>query len=216
VIRDQVLEVLRSNVEQRRHSRRFRHYLNQTNRYSIFEGMGSVINPDGSIAWADPEPVPNALTNTGQTDMLATYLKAQAATTTFGLGLFTAASGGSAPAKTNVSADIILTGTATATQLFEEQGGGYARQSVTNANWGTPALNSGDEMSTAAQKTFGPVTTAAWTGSTGTSAAITYAFLSTSTSVGTGGVLILYVALSASTVVAVGQSFNYTLNFKQQ
>src|SRR5262245_34716837 len=169
-------------------------------RYSIFQGKGAVVNPDGTIAWTE-DWQDNALVNSGQADILNVYLKGTTQTATFGLGLFSDASGASAPAKTNVSADIILSGSATSTQCFEEQGGGYTRQSVTQANWGSPALQGGDQQSDAAQKTFGPVTTAAWTGSTGTSAALRDAFLSTSTSAGTGGTLLLFVALSAVTAV---------------
>jgi hypothetical protein len=184
-------------------------------RYSIFEGFGQVIDPDGSVAWEDEDWMANGLTNSGQADILNVYLKGSSQTATFYLALASDASGVSAPAKTNTSSDIILVGSATATQIFEEQGGGYARQGISQAQWGTPALNSGDEQSDAAQKTFGPVTGSPWTGSSGTSAALRSVFLSTSSTAGTGGSLLLYVPLSAVTVVAVSQSFSYTLRFKQ-
>jgi hypothetical protein len=190
-------------------------------RYSIFSGYGWVTNPDGSIARM-LEPVDNALTNEGQTNMLNVYLKNTSPATSFNLGLLAnnAGQGASAPAKTSTQSLMVLSGAANvSTNLYEENGGGYVRQAISNANWGTPTLNGGDEMSTAAQQTFGPASSAAWTGSTNvSSAAITYAFLNSggTTSAGnTTGTLILYVALSASTIIAVGQSFNYTLNFKQ-
>lgn len=206
----QLREVVRRSAE--RHRRRAWHAVSH---YSIFEGYGEVVDPDGSVVRI-LDPVPNALTNDGQASMLNVYLKASpTAFTTFYLGLFTAASGASAPAKTSSASNIINTGTATSTQPYEEAGGGYARQGIANANWGTPALNSGDQMSTASQQTFGPASGANWTGTTGTSAALTYAFVSSGAS-GTTGTLILFVALSAQTTIAIGQSFNYTLNFKQQ
>jgi hypothetical protein len=196
------------------YTRRMRRH-NTPARYSVFEGYARILNPDGSVAWEDAGWMPNALTNSGQGDMLNVYLKGTAQTATFYLAMASDASGASAPAKTSVSTDIILTGSATAAQIFEEQGGGYARQGITQAQWGTPALNAGDQQSDGAQKTFGPVTGAAWTGTTGTSAALRSAILSTGSTAGTGGTLLLFVALSAVTAVAVGQSFNYTLRFKQ-
>jgi hypothetical protein len=210
-----VREFLRDRLEEqsRRYSRAMRAWSAPV-RYSIFQGKGAVVNADGSIAWQDPEWQDNALTNSGQGDLLNVYLKGTTQTATFYLCMASDASGASAPAKTNTSADIILTGSATSTQIFEEQGGGYARQSIAQAGWGTPALNSGDQQSDATQKTFGPVTGAAWTGTTGVSAGLRSAFLSTSATAGTGGTLLLFVALSAVTAVAVGQSFNYTLRFK--
>lgn len=210
-----VREVLRSRLDElaRPYSRAKRAF-HAPSRYSIFEGFGQVVGPEGGVVWEDDGWQPNALSNTGQADLLNVYLKATTQTTTFYLAMANDASGASAPAKTNVSADIILTGSATASQIFECQGGGYARQSITNANWGTPALNSGDEQSDAAQKTFGPVTGAAWTGSSGVNAALRSAFLSTGTTPGTTGSFLLFVALSAVTAVAVGQSFNYTLRYK--
>jgi len=206
----------------RRYSRSQRPW-HATPRYSVFYGRGEVINSDGTIA-RQLDWVPNALTNEGQANMLNVYLRNTGGpTTTFQLGLLAnnAAQGASAPAKTSTQSLFVLSGAANvATNVYEENGGGYARQSVANAAWGAPALNSGDEMSTASTQTFGPASTAAWTGSTNvSSAAITYAFLSgngaTSATGNTTGTMILFVALSASTVIAVGQSFNYTLNFKQ-
>lgn len=210
-----VRDVLRCHLDTfaRRYSRARRAW-HSAPRFSIFQGKGAVLNPDGSIAWEDAEWMDNALTNTGQGDMLNVYLRGTAQTANFYLAMASDASGASAPAKTNVSADIILTGTATSTQVFEEQGGGYARQTITQAQWGVPALQGGDQQSDAAQKTFGPVTGAAWTGATGTSAALRSALLSTSATSGTGGSLLAFVALSAVTAVAVGQSFVYTLRWK--
>lgn len=193
-------------------------------RYSIFSGRGMVLNPDGSVAqqldWVD-----NALTNEGQANMLNVYLKGTSQTANFRLLLLSNAGGGqgaSAPAKTSTASQILVSGSATqaATNVYEENGGGYARQTITQANWGTPALNGGDQQSTAATQTFGPATGAAWTGVGGSgsgSTAITYAAVSTgaTTTGDTTGVLVLFVALSASTIIAVGQSFAYTLSFKQ-
>lgn len=210
----------KDRLEEFRYSRTLRPWW-APGRYSIFTGYGWVTDRDGSILRV-LDPVPNALTNEGQTNMLNVYLKATTPATTFNLGLLAnnAAQGASAPAKTSTQSLFVASGAANvASNLYEENGGGYLRQAVSNANWGTPALNSGDEMSTAAQQTFGPASAAAWTGSTNVaSAAITYAFLNsggTTAVANTTGTLVLFVALSASTIIAVGQSFNYTLNFKQ-
>lgn len=208
---DAFVEQMKSAREERRYTARQRNHL-MGGRYSLLCGMGTVLEPDGSIA-DQGEYVPNALTNTGQSDILNVYLRGTSATATFYLRLATASTGASAPAKTNASADIVTSG-ASSTQIQESAGGGYASQSLANANWGVPGLASGDEQSAAAQKTFGPASGAAWTGSSGTTAALTYAFLSTATS-GTSGTLVCYIALSGTTTINIGQSFLYTLSFKQ-
>lgn len=220
-----VKEFARNQLEQSRYSNRQRAW-HAMPRYSVFIGHGTVVNPDGSVALTT-DPVENALTNEGQSNMLNVYLRGSTATATFRLMLLVNAGGGqgaSAPAKTSAMTDVLTdgSGTQTATKVYEESGGGYSRQAIANANWGAPALNSGDEMSTAAQQTFGPASGAAWTGLGGSgdgSSAITYAALAgngaLATPADTTGTLVLYVALSASTIIAVGQSFLYTLNFKQ-
>jgi hypothetical protein len=84
---------------------------------------------------------------------------------------------------------------------------GYNRQQIVAGDWGAPALDAGDMQSQAAEKTFGPVT--------GTAMTVTHVALVT-VATGTAGLFLLFLALSATTTVAVGQSFKYTLRAKVQ
>lgn len=185
-------------------------------RYSVLQGKGAVLDPSGEVMWIDDEWIPNALTNTGQSDILNVYFKATTQTTTFYLGLFVVDTASTnAPSKTTVSANISQTALGGGSTVTEETttSSGYARQAITNANWGTPTLNSGDEQTTAAQVTFGAASSA-WNGTTTQPAQIKYAFLSTGSAT-TAGTLILYLALSGTTTINSGQSFAYTLTFKE-
>lgn len=167
---------------------------NSFDRFHLLYGKGAVANPDGSIAWEDAEFMPNALADEGEQNMLNVYLLETSALTKY-LGLLNAGS----PGETTIMSGITETQTPAAN--------GYARQAVIAADWSTPSLNSGDYQTTAAQKTFGPASGSSWT--------TTHAYMTT-TSTGTAGKFLLFIALSGTTTVAVGQSFLYTLSFKQQ
>lgn len=166
---------------------------NRFDRFHLMYGKGAVRNPDGSIAWEE-DFQPNALADEGEQSMLNVYLLGTA-DPSFYLGLLN----GGSPGETTVMSGITETQTPGAN--------GYNRQQITSGDWGTPVLNSGDYQTTAAQKTFGAASGSNWTA--------THAYLTT-TSTGTGGKFLLFIALSASTTVAIGQQFLYTLTVKQQ
>lgn len=157
----------------------------------LVQGRGQIINPDGSIAWEEDWQL-NTLADEGEGSVLDVYL-GEAAHPTKYLTMLTAA-----PAET----------TTMATMTERALTNGFARIQIANTDWAAKTLNAGDFQRTAAEKTFGPVTTADWTG-------LTHAALVT-TATGTAGLFLLYVALSATTTVAVGQSFKYTLTVKAQ
>jgi len=167
---------------------------NRFDRFHLVHGKGAVVNPDGSIAWQDADWMPNALADEGEQSMLNVYLLGTT-DPSFYLGLLNMAS----PGETTVMSGITESNTPTAN--------GYNRIQIASGDWGTPTLNSGDYQTTALQKTFGPASGSNWT--------CTHAFVTT-TLTGTTGKFLLYIALSASTTVAIGQSFLYTLTVKQQ
>lgn len=182
-------------------------------RYSLVLGRGAVLDHEHGIVWEE-DWQPNALTNDGSTSIDSVYLKAGTQITTTYLGLIMASTS-NAPSATTHATDLTQAGAAGGSTVSEEGGGGYSRQTVLSTDWGAITISGGSQTS-AAQKTFGPVTTAAWTGSAGASAAITYAHLiTTGPAFSATGTLILYIALSAQTIINVGQSFLYTLTFKQ-
>lgn len=182
-------------------------------RYSLVLGRGALYDPTDGILWEE-DWQPNALTNDGSTSIDNVYLKAGAQITTTYLGLVMASTS-NAPSATTHSTDLTQAGAGGGSTVSEEGGGGYTRQTILSTDWGSITISAGSQT-TAAQKTFGPVTTAAWTGAAGASAAITHAhMITTGTAFSATGTLILYIALSASTIVAIGQSFLYTLTFKQ-
>lgn len=180
-------------------------------RYSLLLGRGTVIGLDGEAVWEE-DWQPNALTNDGSSYFVNAGLKSTGAVATMYLGLLTQA-GTNVPSATTHASDIAATGAAGGTTVTEEAGGGYARQTVLSSDWGAIVI-SGGSQTTAAQKTFGPASTAAWTGAAGNTAAITYAFLTTGATT-TLGTFVLYIALSGTTTVNVGQQFLYTLTYKQ-
>lgn len=154
-------------------------------------GRATLLSPEGDILWQDPDWVQNTLADEGEASVLNVYFREQANPTKYG-ALLTAA-----PSETTTNA--------TMTELV---GGAYVRQQYIAADWSAPALDAGDMQTTAANKTFGAATGASWTG-------ITHFALVTSAS-GTGGSFLLYLALSGTTTVAVGQSLIYTLRTKAQ
>ena len=154
-------------------------------------GRATLLSPEGDILWQDPDWIENTLADEGEQSVLNVYFREQAHPTKYG-ALLTAA-----PSETTTNAT-----------MTELSGGSYARQQYLAADWAAPVLNSGDYQTTASAKTFGPATTASWTG-------ITHFALVTSAS-GTTGSFILYLPLSATTTVGVGQSLIYTLATKAQ
>lgn len=157
-------------------------------------GRGQVINPDGSVAWEE-DWQPNTLFDEGEESVLNVYFREQTNPTKF-LALLT----GAQPAETATMA--------TMTELFAPPLNGYSRQALTAADWGAPALNAGDFQTTHVEETFGPASGSAWSSFT------RVAMVTTST--GTAGKLILVVALSGTTSIAIGQSFKYTITTKAQ
>lgn len=163
-------------------------------RRSLAMGIGALISEEGDVLWQDPDWMFNALHDAGEQDMLQVFLSEQAHKTKY-LGLLNDAS----IAETD--------GTMTAVTEAQTPGtNSYNRQQILNTDWANDGLQSGDYRFSAAEKTFGPITTAALTA---TSASLS----STST---TAGILFLTLALSATTTVAVNQSFKYILRWTQQ
>lgn len=156
-------------------------------------GLGAVVAPDGTILSQDPDWTLNALHDAGEQSMLNVYLREQANVTKF-LGLLNDA----AVAETDGTMAAVTEMTAVGTN-------GYNRQQILSTDWVDDGLVAGDYRFSAAEKTFGPVTTAAQTA--------THSSLST-TSTG-AGVLLLTLALSATTTIAVSQSFKYLLRASQ-
>jgi hypothetical protein len=163
-------------------------------RVTLTRGMGAIIHPDGYREWIDSEWQYNAMANEGQTIVLNTVFLGVAMTSLY-LALLTAT-----PTKTTTEA--------TMTEVFTPPLNGYARVQVNTGDWGAPALDSGDEMTTAAQKTFGPASSNAWN-------SLTYVAMVT-TSTGTAGKFFCFIALSGTTTIAIGQSFDYTISQKCQ
>lgn len=174
----------------------FRHRKRQRGRrITLTYGRGAVLAPDGSIDhWVDEEWQPNFLADEGEQSVLNVYFL-EAANVSKYLALLTAT-------------PIDTTTEATMTEVFAPPLNGYARQQINAVDWGAPALDSGDYMTTAAQKTFGPAATNPWT-------ALTYVAL-VSTATGTAGKFLSAIALSGSTSIAIGQSFLYTMSQKAQ
>jgi hypothetical protein len=167
---------------------------NQFDRFHLMMGKGAVRAADGSIVWEDADWMPNALADEGEQSMLNVYLLAASNPSKY-LGLLN----GGSPGETTTMSGITETQTPAAN--------GYNRQQIASGDWASPTLNSGDYQTTAAQKTFGAASGSSWT--------TTHAYLTT-TLADTLGKFLLYIALSATTTVAVGQQFLYTLTIKAQ
>lgn len=167
-------------------------------------GFGAVIDPDGSIAWQEDEWTLNALTDEGEQSMLNVYLK-ELANPAKHLCLID----GTTTAPTEAAKMSYLGGGAGAKETRVPGVDGYNRQQIAGADWTDDGLIAGDYRFSAAQKTFGPATGTAWT--------INNAGVVTASTgqLDASGKFILYLALSATTNIAVGQSFLYTLRFSQ-
>lgn len=162
-------------------------------RMSLAMGIGAVIEPDGTVAWQDSDWMFNALHDAGEQSMLNVYLKEQANVAKY-LGLLNDAT----VAETDGTMTAVTEATTPGTQ-------GYNRIQIANTDWTDDGLQGGDYRFSAAEKTFGPVVTSTLTA--------THASLST-TSTG-AGILLLTLALSATTNIAVNQSFKYILRWAQ-
>lgn len=167
-------------------------------RWSPTIGRGAVLDPDGSVAWQG-EWVPNALLDEGEENVLNVWLREQADLNKF-IGLVKAT-----PAETDTMAWLA------ANEVFAPPLNGYARQQIAAGDWSAPSLSSGDMQTSAAQKTFGPATSSAWTSLTGA------VLVTAATGQGSGsGKFLLFVGLSGTTTINIGQSFLYTLSAKAQ
>jgi hypothetical protein len=163
-------------------------------RMSLAMGVFAVMEPDGSIAWQQDDWSYNALHDAGEQKMLQVFLGEQANVSKY-LGLLNDAS----IAETD--------GTMTAVTESKTPGAdGYARQQITSGEWTDEGLQGGDYRFAAVEKTFGAIS--------GTAATATHVSLST-TDTG-AGILLLTVALSATTTIAVGQYFKSVLRWAQQ
>jgi hypothetical protein len=166
-----------------------------------FEMREQVFNADGKLVFDSEYYMPNALTNDGQAHMLNVWAREQANLSKYLFLLNMAA--GTAPTKTSTLATI--------TEAVTINTNGYARQNIAAGDWGAPALDSGDQQITAAQKTFGP-----FTGNVPVSHVALASVASTFT-----GTLFLYVstayhtANAASRTFVNGESYLVTLRDKQ-
>ena len=165
----------------------------RNDRRHLFWGKAAIADPDGSISWED-EWMPNLLADEGEADVIADWLKGGTITSKY-LALL------------NAGSQAETTTMATMTETTTPGTNGYNRVQITTGDWGTTTLNGGDNQSTAAQKTFGPASGANWT-------ATGIALVTAST--GTGGLFLAVLALSGTTTINIGQSFLYTLTYKQQ
>lgn len=167
----------------------------------LYRGIGAVIEPDGSVAWQDPDWMDNILADEGELDMLDVYLRAQTNPSKF-LALLNGTT--TPPAETSTMA--YLAGAAGSGESQVPGANGYNRQQILTTDWTAPAIVGGDYQSSAAEKTFGAAT-AAWT--------ITHTALVTAATGQTAGSgrFLAYLALSASTTIAINQSFKYVLRW---
>ena len=157
-------------------------------------GRGVVLAPDGGVVWRG-DVMENTLHDEGEASVLNVFFREQTNPAKH-MGLANQGSTGS----------IAETETMTAlTEVTTPGSNGYARQQVVAGDWGAPALDAGDYMVTAAQKTFGP--------NTGTSWSVSHVFLTT-TATGTGGLLIITIPLGSVQAVNNGLSFGFTMQTK--
>ena len=161
----------------------------------LFIAKDRAINPDGSVLFeSDWEDVSgNEVADEGEASIINVYLREQAN-----------------PTKYLMLANDVIGDTDTMASVTESVAtgtNGYNRQQVLAADWGAPALDAGDHMTTPAAKTFGPPTTVAYT--------VTHVCLVT-VATGTAGLLIAYQATPATRTIPVGVSYQVTFRYKQQ
>lgn len=182
--------------------------------WSPTRGRGFVLDPDvrefydrtGFIhtkdAAVETDWVDNALLDEGEADVLNVWLLQ-----TSDLSKYLCLLKGTAPAETDTML-FLAGGTNGESQV--PAANGYNRLQILNTDWGAPALNSGDMQTTAAGKTFGPASGSAWTA---TGAGLVTALTGQASA---SGKFLIYLALSGSTTVNIGQSFLYQLSAKAQ
>jgi hypothetical protein len=168
-------------------------YAHGRRQYHLFEGRGKVAFPDGTWEWTDDEWKPNVTLDEGEASVINVYLREQANPSKY-LALIS----GSAPAETDVFSGL--------TESETPGTDGYNRQQIVAGDWGAPALDSGDHQSAAAEKTFGPNTSTAWT--------IAHVVMTTAAT-GTAGLAIMYVT-TTTTSIGTNVSYKFTLRWKQQ
>jgi len=161
--------------------------------FHFFCGQGSLVFPDGTIELQDSEPVPNAVADEGEANLINVYLKEQAHAA--GKWLFLINDSGLV--ETDTMASI--------TSEAETPGAdGYNRPQLSTGGWGANALDSGDFQTVAAEETFGPNTAVAWT--------LTHVGVTTHAT-DTSGLFLAYLA-TATGSVATGVAYKYTLTWK--
>lgn len=163
-------------------------------RRSLTMGMGALLSPEGDVLWQDDDWQFNALHDAGEQDMLQVYLSEQAHKTKY-LALLNDAT----IAETDGTMAAVV-------EMKTPATGGYDRQQVLAGDWTNDGLQGGDYRFSAAEKTFGPMVTAAGTA--------THAALTTTLTT-TAGLLLLTLGLSATTTIAISQSFKYILRWSQ-
>jgi len=174
-------------------------------RRSLTMGIGALMSPEGDVLWQDPDWMLNALDDEGEQDMLSVYLAQSTHLTKYA-----ALINGTTTAPTETSTMAYLGGAAGANETQVPAANGYNRQQILNTDWVSDGLIGGDYRSSAAEKTFGPAATVSWTANN--AGLVTAA---TGQLAGSGKFL-LHIALSATTTVAIGQSFKYILRWTQQ
>lgn len=166
-----------------------------------FEMREEIFDADGDKIFDSEYYIPNALVNDGQADMLNVWARETTHKEKWLFLLNMAA--GAAPTKTSALNTI--------TEAITVGSNAYARQRILSSDWGAPALDSGDQQITAAQKTFGQ-----FTGNVPVSHVALGSIGSTFT-----GTLFLYVstayhtANSLSRTFVSGESYLVTLRDKQ-
>jgi hypothetical protein len=167
-------------------------------RMSVMMGLSAIVNPDGTVERQDDEWLYNVLVDAGEAAMLAVFLREEnTAANGWSGNKYLALLGGAAPAETQgtITGEMTTPGT-----------NGYNRQQVLASEWSVPALSGGDHQSSAAEKTFGPISTA---NQTATQAALVQAATGAATQWA-------YIALSGSSTILVNQSFKFIFRWTQQ
>lgn len=143
---------------------------------------------------------PNGLANEGQASMLNVYFLGTSNPSKY-IGLLNMPS--TVPTKTTTCSSMTES-TTTGTN-------GYNRQQIQTTDWGSPALDSGDEQIQASQKTFGQFTG---------NVSVSHVF-GTTASTGTSGLFLFFIstayftANSAARTFVNGESYLVTLRDKQ-
>lgn len=175
-------------------------------RWSPTQGFAAVLERDGSVAWQETEWQANALIDEGEAAMLNDFLKESVSAANVGFGSkWLCLIDGRTTAPTETSTMAYLGGGAGAQETQVPAANGYNRQQLVAASdWTDDGLIAGDARFSGAQKTFGAAS-ATWNISH-----VGMVTASTGQLAGSGKFL-LFLAISANTVVASGQSFLFTL-----